>query len=373
VTYVGFEKRKSRVVEEVSKSPPLLATEEPDKPLNIDANNNQQGNYSDSGSSSVSQDSTAGDNAIANAIWHNLERLIVGYHLKRVEKGLLPPLAQECLKALYQERMRNKLRLAEIDCKDLEQVTDVLFRGKRSYSRKAGKLNRRHRIYDRTQIELAIHLSKKVITPLPCLIRKVTAEHRKPQIVSKPQQPQAKPDMTAERAPIPRISTNREISDFFMGPKDAIDEQEFTDEFNECFVLESWNPSFFYALLKTNLEEGGLVKQVMFSLNQFYLANNDREDLMINETFPGLVGMYVAAMYCEDGEPLEWHRAQIFAINNLPKVTVNYVDYGTEGQVCLSNLRLLPKVLAKAFPYQAVKLELGGIHSKKRKMVKFCH
>ena len=63
--------------------------------------------------------------------------------------------------------------------------------------------------------------------------------------------------------------------------------QEFTDEFNECFVLESWNPSFFYALLKTNLEEGGLVKQVMFSLNQFYLANNDREDLMINETFPG--------------------------------------------------------------------------------------
>ena len=90
-----------------------------------------QGNYSDSGSSSVSQDSIAGDNAIANAIWHNLERLIVGYHLKRVEKGLLPPLAQECLKALYQERMRNKLRLAEIDCKDLEQVTDVLFRGKR--------------------------------------------------------------------------------------------------------------------------------------------------------------------------------------------------------------------------------------------------
>ena len=82
---------------------------------------------------------------------------------------------------------------------------------------------------------------------------------------------------------------------------------------------------------------------------------------MINETFPGatfpleyafglpnveeilvfsgLLGMYVAAMYCEDGEPLEWHRAQIFAINNLPKVTVNYVDYGTEGQVCLSNLR----------------------------------
>ena len=55
----------------------------------------------------------------------------------------------------------------------------------------------------------------------------------------------------------------------------------------------------------------------------------------------GLLGMYVAAMYCEDGEPLEWHRAQIFAINNLPKVTVNYVDYGTEGQVCLSNLRLV--------------------------------
>ena len=49
----------------------------------------------------------------------------------------------------------------------------------------------------------------------------------------------------------------------------------------------------------------------------------------------------MAAMYCEDGEPLEWHRAQIFAINNLPKVTVNYVDYGTEGQVCLSNLRLV--------------------------------
>ena len=42
VTYVGFEKRKSRVVEEVSKSPPLLATEEPEKTLNIDANNNQQ-------------------------------------------------------------------------------------------------------------------------------------------------------------------------------------------------------------------------------------------------------------------------------------------------------------------------------------------
>ena len=42
VTYVGFEKRKSRVVEEVSKSPPLLATEEPEKSLNIDANNNQQ-------------------------------------------------------------------------------------------------------------------------------------------------------------------------------------------------------------------------------------------------------------------------------------------------------------------------------------------
>ena len=42
VTYVGFEKRKSRVVEEVSKLPPLLATEEPEKTLNIDANNNQQ-------------------------------------------------------------------------------------------------------------------------------------------------------------------------------------------------------------------------------------------------------------------------------------------------------------------------------------------
>ena len=90
-----------------------------------------QGNCSDSASSSVSQNSIAGDNALANAIWHNLERLIVSYHLKRVEKQLLPPLAQECLKGLYQERMRNKLRLAEIDCKDLEQVTDVLFRGKR--------------------------------------------------------------------------------------------------------------------------------------------------------------------------------------------------------------------------------------------------
>ena len=113
----------------------------------------------------------------------------------------------------------------------------------RSYSRKAGKLNRRHRIYDRTQIELAIHLSKKVITPLPCLIRKVTAEHRKPQIVSKPQQPQARPDMTAERAPIPRISTNREISDFFMGPKDAIDEQV--------------SANFKFTCLEFNLKQGG--------------------------------------------------------------------------------------------------------------------
>ena len=31
------------------------------------------------------------------------------------------------------------------------------------------------------------------------------------------------------------------------------------------------------------------------------------------------------------------------------------------------HFRLLPKVLAKAFPYQAVKLELGAINSKKEK------
>ena len=91
--------------------------------------------------------------------------------------------------------------------------------------------------------------------------------------------------------------------------------QEFTDEFNECFVLESWNPSFFYALLKTNLEEGGLVKQVMFSLNQFYLANNDREDLMINETFPGATS------------PLEY----AFGVHECRR---NWVFFRPGGDVC---------------------------------------
>ena len=52
---------------------------------------------------------------------------------------------------------------------------------------------------------------------------------------------------------------------------------------------------------------------------------------------------------------------------NAVSITISHYKSEEAFNYLVLHFRLLPKVLAKAFPYQAVKLELGAIHSKKQK------
>ena len=78
----------------------------------------------------------------------------------------------------------------------------------------------------------------------------------------------------------------------------------------------------------------------------------------------GLLGMYVGAMYCEHGEPTDWHRAKVLAFKSTTPtngtVTVIYVDYGTICEVVFDDIRLLPKAFAKV-PCQAIRVDLGVV------------
>ena len=78
----------------------------------------------------------------------------------------------------------------------------------------------------------------------------------------------------------------------------------------------------------------------------------------------GLVGMFVGALYCENNDPLDWHRAKVLSLKmsspSNASVVVSFVDYGTIDEVGLDDIRLLPKAFAQ-YPCQAIRMDLGVI------------
>ena len=91
-----------------------------------------------------------------------------------------------------------------------------------------------------------------------------------------------------------------------------------------------------------------------------WLANNRLHFIITT----GLVGMFVGALYCENNDPLDWHRAKVLSLKmtsaSNASVVVSFVDYGTIDEVGLDDIRLLPKAFAQ-YPCQAIRMELGVI------------
>merc|ERR1712018_243808 len=156
------------------------------------------------------------------------------------------------------------------------------------------------------------------------------------------------------------------IGDDLIKPGEIIPVQDFPQDVGDCLkaLMSDWfNPKNFYIQLLPKVRK---LKKLMSKLNRFYSDPDLDADSYTVEFLPGVLYLYVAALYYNNKEMKfeGWHRAMIERLEDDEFVKVFYVDYGTRAIIPLKNCRYLHKCFAE-MPCQAINAKCGGIKPKK--------
>ena len=149
------------------------------------------------------------------------------------------------------------------------------------------------------------------------------------------------------------------LSEEFMRPNDVIQEETLPDfrfgDFFECCVTEFKGLDQLFLVHRPNMDA---LNHLMYSMELYYLRHPDLDHFQ--HVFRGMVGMVVAALYCDDDDPLGWHRAMILSLVAPTEVRLMFIDFGTIANVSLSVVKPLPKKFA-ALPAQAICTQLSSL------------
>ncbi|TRY67798.1 hypothetical protein TCAL_09930 [Tigriopus californicus] len=123
-------------------------------------------------------------------------------------------------------------------------------------------------------------------------------------------------------------------------------------------VGHAYTPDDFHVQLLSKVH---LLDQLMDDMNAFY-CDHTVTDYSLSYDYPRIQGLLVAAIYVEEDtwKSAWWHRAIILHVEDLDRVHVKYLDYGTLGVVHLSYVRLLRREFCK-LSIQAIPARLKGI------------
>ncbi len=149
-----------------------------------------------------------------------------------------------------------------------------------------------------------------------------------------------------------------------MFPYDTFKTQGFPEELQigqsiDAYISDVKDPTNFYVQLKSTESD---LNSLMNSLENFYCDQKAEEfKWRITRILPGLVGLCIAALFCnETGNSEGWHRALITGINDPETVNVFYVDYGTMGTISIRYCKFLHRKFA-TLGAQGIAVKCGGI------------